>query len=259
MAKNVRPIMSIVALLALGTGLLVATTWGPSEITCPVCHTKNSFNEIMSYGTYIYGWPSKFQYIFWPATDSSSLYSCKRCHLTLFMWDFKEVPPGKIEDLRAVLADVHADKEYAKYTDMAMSQRLEIAERLYAKLDKDDDFWCRFYRIKGYHLALEKKTIEAGIARGTALELARKMLNDPSHAGEKKELFLISGAMHHFLQDDNSAKGDLEAALAVSYEDKNLTAEQNKNMNANLNGLAKEYLERLEKKTVPADDGTDKN
>ena len=258
MSKGVRLGISLVALLALGSGLLVATTWAPSNIVCPVCQTKNSFSEIMSYGSYIYGWPSKFQFVFWPMTDGNSLYSCKHCHLTLFMWDFKEVPPGKIEDLRAVLTGIHTDSDPAKYTDFPMSQRLEIAEKLYANLDKDDDFWCLFYRVKGYHLATEKKTIEAGIARGKALDLARKMLNDPAHAGEKKELFIISAAMHHFLQDDNSAKGDLEAAQTAPYENKKLTAEQNKNVNDNLNGLVKEYLERLEKKTVPADDGTDK-
>lgn len=258
MSKTLKVRISLVLLLSLASVLLVATTWAPSDIVCPVCHTKNSFSEIMSYGSYIYGWPSKFQFIFWPLTDGNSLYSCKQCHLTLFMWDFKEVPPGKVEDLRHVLAGIHTDKDYAKYTEIPMSQRLEIAEKVYTKLDKDDDFWCMFYRVKGYHLAREKKTIEAGVARGKALELARKMLDDPARAGEKKELFLISGAMHHFLGDDNSAKGDFEASLAAAYESKKLTEEQNKNMNDNLNGLAKEYLERIGKKSVPADDGTDK-
>jgi len=71
---------------------LVATTWTPSEVTCPICHTKNKFRTIMSYGSYVYGWPSKFQMVYWPSTDESSVYTCKECHLSAFMWDFEKIP-----------------------------------------------------------------------------------------------------------------------------------------------------------------------
>src|SRR5262245_56434861 len=62
-----------------------ATTWAPKEVNCPLCQTKNTFKEPMSWGSYIYSWPEKFQYIFWPLTDKPVLYCCKKCHLTAFM------------------------------------------------------------------------------------------------------------------------------------------------------------------------------
>src|SRR4029077_13749626 len=77
------PVLVLTAAVAL-----LATTWGPVEVECPVCHTKNTFNSWMSYGSYVYGWPSKFQNIYWPATDSNSLHTCKHCYLTLFMGDY---------------------------------------------------------------------------------------------------------------------------------------------------------------------------
>lgn len=245
----------------LAAGILLATTWAPVVVECPLCHTKNSFNDIMSYGGYIYSWPSKFQLIFWPTTDSSSVYSCKRCHLSLFMWDYQEMvkspPAAKLEDIRQVLQDVSLDREYAKYTDIPMSKRLEIAEKVYSVLGKDDEFWCRFYRIKGYHLAREKRVSEAGTARVKALEIARKMLNDPANGGQRKELLLISGAMHHFLQDDVAAKADFENALNAHYVNSKLSDEENKNANSHLDELLKEYLDKLAKKQVPSDDGRD--
>lgn len=78
-------------------------TWSPDEIECPVCQTKNIFMVVGSYGNYIYQFPSKYQLVFWPVTDSPSWYSCKKCRYTAFMGEFNEVPKDKIADLRNCL------------------------------------------------------------------------------------------------------------------------------------------------------------
>ena len=108
---------------------LVATTWTPSEVTCPICHTKNKFRTIMSYGSYVYGWPSKFQMVYWPSTDESSVYTCKECHLSAFMWDFEKIPADKLEAIRHSLQSTNIDSR-ENYTQIPMSQRLEVAEKL---------------------------------------------------------------------------------------------------------------------------------
>lgn len=248
----------VLTLLLAATCVLLATTWSDSVLECPVCHTKNSFSQIMSYGTYIYSWPSKFQDVFWPATDGSSLYSCKQCHLTLFMWDFDKVPAEKLADVKKALEKVTVDGKYGRYTEIPMSKRLEIAEKVYAVLDKDDRFWSWFYRVEGYHYAWEKNAAQAGAARTKALTFTRKLIDNPESSGKRKEFLLTSGAMHHFLGDDALAKHDFGDALKLTFEDPKMSAEQNKNVNSNLDGLLKEYLERIDKKTVPNDDGSDK-
>jgi uncharacterized protein (DUF2225 family) len=245
------------ALFLVTTGALVATTWAPTDVQCPVCHTKNSFNSIMSYGTYIYGWPSKFQNIFWPATDGSSLYTCKHCYFTTFMWDFDKLPTAKVGEVQRVLQSVTLEAKNEQYTSIPMSKRLAIAEKVYSVLDKDDHFWSWFYRVEGYHFAREKKPDMARAARAKALEYARKLLDDRANSGKRKELLLTTGAMHHFLGDDAAAQNDFQDALKAGFEDSKLTPEQNKNAGANLDALLKEYLEQLRKKTVPNDDGSD--
>lgn len=242
--------------MLFAAGILVATTWAPTTVECPVCHTKNSFNSVMSYGSYIYSWPSKFQNIFWPATDGSSLYTCKHCYLTLFMWDYEKLPASKVEDVRHVLQGVTLDSKFEQYTEISMTKRLTIAEKVYSVLGKDDQFWSWFYRVEGYHFAREKSPEQAKIARAKALEYTRKLLDDPANAGRRKELLLTTGSMHHFLGDDDAARNDFGDALRSDFKDSKLTAEQNKNAATNLNALLKEYLDRLEKKTVPKDDGT---
>jgi hypothetical protein len=120
------------------------------------------------------------------------------------------------------------------------------------------DFWSWFYRVKGYHLAREKKAAEAESARRRAFELVLQMLADPKNAGKQKELLLISGAMRHFLADDKGAVRDFTAALPLTFTDSKLSKDQNANMNSNLNNLLKEYLEALKVNRVPADDGSER-
>src|SRR4030095_9450693 len=128
----------------------------------------------------------KFQIVCWPSTDESSVYTRKECHLSAFMWDFEKIPADKLEAIRHSLQSTTVDSR-ENYTEIPMSQRLEVAEKVYGSLAKDDQFWSHFYRVKAYHLAREKKINEAAEARGKALAIVRRMINDPSHAGQKKE------------------------------------------------------------------------
>ena len=90
----------------------LATTWWPAEHTCPVCDKKDTYQEIMSYGGYIYQWPSKFQYVYWPLTDSPSIYCCPHCYFSTYMWDFDSVPDTKINTIRSALKTIALDKDY---------------------------------------------------------------------------------------------------------------------------------------------------
>jgi uncharacterized protein (DUF2225 family) len=249
--------------LALGLSLPVvgafsktafATTWGEKEFTCPVCATKNIFRVVMSYGSYIYSWPSKYQLIYWPVTDSNSVYCCKTCNLSMFMWDYEELAKEKIPDIKKLLPSVSLKTKFTDYAKVPMTSRLEIAEKVYGALgEKEDFFWCWFHRILGYHHAAEKNASGADEARKKALDLAQKMLNDKNNKTPAKELLVIQGAMRHFLRDDEGANKDFNRALETKYENKELDAEKNNNGEQNLNALVKDYLERIKGPNPPRD------
>ncbi len=230
-----------------------ATTWAENEFTCPVCATKNIFREIMSYGSYIYGWPSKYQLIYWPVTDQNSVYCCKKCYLSMFMWDFKDLAKEKIPEVKKQLAGVSIKTSITDYAKVSMTLRLEIAEKVYSVLDMKEGFWCRFYRIVGYHYAAEKNPNKADFARKKALNIAQKMLNDKNNEIAAKELLIISGAMKHFLKDDDGAVVDMNQALNTKYQNKELDAEKNNNGEENLNALIKEYHEKIKSPNPPRD------
>lgn len=233
-------------------GGLPYTTWAPAEITCPLSKTKNTFLVWGSYGSYIYLWPSKYQLLFWPYTESAVLYSCKKCRLTTFMDDFEKVSADKFSALTATLKDTHLPAK-ADYTEIPMSARLAVAEKVYRTLGQSsDEFWCHFYRVLGYHLDAEKKATEADEARQKALAIVTKQLADPKRDG-RKELWYISAAMRHFLRDDAGALGDFEQVKTTKYAAAGVDEKGAQNAENYLNTLTDEYLELIRQKKYPRD------
>ena len=223
-----------------------AITYFETEVKCPLSGTKNTFLGYASWGNYVYRWPSKYQFVFWPYTDGTFLHHCHKCHYTAFAPAFEKLADEKKEAVRAALGKVTDHAKHEKgYQKLSMSERLRIAEQVYRVLEKDDTFWCHFYRVQGYHLDQENKPEEAAAARQKALELATQLLRDEKRKGERKEFFLIAGAMRHFLKDNPGALAELEAAATLKFERADLKPEQNENYNAFLDELIKDYISAI--------------
>src|SRR5689334_11842840 len=127
---------AVLATLFISTFALAVSIVG-IDVVCPVCGEKNHFLAYATYGSYVYRNPSRFQLVYWPRNDSLSLYSCKRCHLTLWSWDFrdKDLPEHKKPLLRAAADKVHLPAAES-YDQIPMSARLTAAEPMYRVLDK---------------------------------------------------------------------------------------------------------------------------
>ena len=250
------------SLAILLAGPLLATTGFPTDLKCPMCGETNILYVWASYGSYIYQWPSKFQMIFWPSTDPHDLFLCKKCHFAAFSHDWQKPPEEKLEATRKLLSGIAApaipEPEFAAgdnddekiwkrmvYTKVPMAQRLEIAEKVYELWGGDDDFWCHFYRVKGYHLQKEKRPAEADAARQKALELALKMLTLEKNQGRRKKLLVITAAMRHYLRDDPGALADLNTAQKLTFKEPRLEDAQNQNVDAYLSSLIKEYVDAI--------------
>lgn len=224
-----------------------ATTWFPVKHTCPVCKHENEFQEIGSYGGYIYQWPSKFQYVYWPLTDSPSVYCCPDCSFSTLMWDFDSIPADRIDTLSKFLLTVKPDKKYSDYLDIPMITRLEIAEGVYKILGRDTEFWCRFYRVMGYHYAENSDKQEAKAARLQSLGLARQMIKDTAFAGQERENYFIMAAMFNYTGQKDSASVYLDKADATVYQNKDWKEENLKGFNEYLTGLISQYREFIKK------------
>jgi hypothetical protein len=222
-----------------------AITWAPKEFTCPIDNESNTFMVVNSYGGYIYQYPSKYQGLFFPQTDSPAFYICKKCHLATYMWDFDKIPKEKLPELRQVLAGIKVSKTFAKYTELPVTERLAIMEKVYTILGKDGDWWENFYRLRGYHYGKEGNAAKAAEARRRSLELITADLNDAKSTAPKKLLYYLSGAMKHFLGDDAGAIADLDTALDTIYQNKAEKPDENKAADKVLNERAIDYISRI--------------
>jgi len=245
------------------TGFLVAsiavlaTTWASKDMKCPLCGKTTKMEVIASYGSYIYKWPSRHQLIFWPVTTGYSLYFCKHCHLAMFMGDFQDLaklPEEKRDAVAKAIAPLKKEQPDKRYYEIPMPYRMKIAEAAYRQMDKDDAFWCRFYRIQGYHLAAAGDQKGAKAARLKALKLAEKMIKEKVAEPPQKELVFIKGSMQYFTGQKKLAVATLKQVKETPIKpSKTVTAERAKNATEYLDGLARDTLKLIEKGKVPGE------
>jgi len=238
----VRLTLAALATLLVGASAF-ATTWLPVQVTCPVCGASNEFQVPGSYGSYVYEEPSKLQYVFWPATTDKFLYTCRECRFTAYMSDFEGVPKEKISELAKMLAtEARIEGPLVPYFEIPMVARLEVAEKVYRILGRDDRFWCEFRRIQGYHLEAASRADEARAARRSALDIAEKLLREPS--SQRKETLVIAATMRKITGDARGARRDLEEAKTLRFDSQELGAESSEGLNGYLDSLIDELLKR---------------
>jgi hypothetical protein len=171
----------------------------------------------------------------------------------MFMGDYQNLPKDKVEAVRKAIGPVKKKQPDKPYYEIPMTYRLGLAEAAYKLMDKDDDFWCRFYRIKGYHFAAAGDRDQAKAARLKALALAEKLLEAGAKNPPAKELMLIIGSMQHFTGQKDKALQTLARVPKTKVEvtDK-MTEEQARNATDYLDKVAGELLEMVRSgKKVP--------
>lgn len=238
MRKNTKWYVVFFALVFLFSTMSFAVTMGKKKVKCPVCETVNTFTTVYSWGSYVYE-DFPLQLVNWPATLSFPHYICKNCKYAALSDDFDELPKEEIEKVRKVLKQVAFDETFEDYENVPISKRLEIAEKVYSVLDRDDYFRSWFYRVMGYHYELEKQEKKAEEARKKALSITTGMLEKKQNEGERKWLLLTSGAMKFFLNDNGGALHDFKNALKLRIMDK----EQDKYCSAFITEYIKTVLE----------------
>ncbi len=243
-------ILRAAGVLALVVGLFanaLAITWFDQEFTCPIDNEKNTFKVWGSYGSYVYSYPSKYQWLFFPWTDSPAYYTCKKCYFSTFLGEFNEVPKDKIPEIKKILAGVKVSKTLTgkNYMELPVSERMDIMEKVYTVWGKDEEWWENFQRLKGYHNGREGNAAKALEARKKSLEMIQKELAKPDSQAPKKLLFYISAAMKHFTNDDKGALEDLQKALATKFEEKGAKPEDIQNAENGLNERIKDYVEKI--------------
>lgn len=253
MGKRARQFLLVFALTGMLVADSLAITTAPVEVICPICGTKNSFFDYMSWGSYVYHYKSKYQLVFFPYTWGVSFYICNHCHLATYMWDFKNFPKDKTDEVRKALAGVSVSTDSKDYMKIPVWEKMSIAEKVYEVLGKDDAFWEQFYRVYGYHLENAGKAVEAAQARTKALALVQKAIDAADSAGHRKELLVRAATLRHFLNEDAVALQNFEEASSLKFSDDKLAEEKSKNYDSYLTELIGDYIKGIKAGTIPKD------
>jgi hypothetical protein len=209
----------------------------------------------MSYGSYIFRWRSRYQLLFWPRTTSNVLYFCGKCHYAALLGDFEKLPESKRAAVAKAVAAVQKPQADLPYNEVPIAYRLTLAEAAYRVQDHDDEFWCGFHRMQGYHLAAAGLDAEALAVRRRALALAEKMLAASPALRPEKELRFLVGALRFFTGDRSGAKKELALAQVTPVvAGPGLSPRRAQGMNTYLDEVAKDLLQKLEAGEPPPED-----
>jgi transposase-like protein len=225
-----------------------AITWSPGHTECPVCKKSVPVQRVASYGSYVYRYPSKYQLVFWPHTDSLSFYFCPDCHYSAFMGEFAKLPADKVQAVKDTVAKLKKPQPKKSYEQIPIDYRLGIAGAVAKVLGRDDLYWCHFERTLGYHLAKLGQKDAAKAARLRSLALAQKLLKANAAEPSKKELTFLIGALQHFTGQKPAALATLAKVQKTPVEPKGkMKPEQQKSFGEYLDELARSLGEMIEK------------
>lgn len=179
-----RIVMATALLLIAGT--VRATTWAPSEKTDPLTGEKVAAWAIMSYGSYIYRWPSKFDLVFWPLTDEKWICLNPKNGYSAFNGDFEKVPDEEKKALTEWLAKNYDPSQ----APGSHKEKLAWLERVYRQRKMDDGFWCRFYRLMAYVYREDQKKSMGYVKKAIPI-LEANLKAKPEGIAEIESLFLL--------------------------------------------------------------------
>jgi tetratricopeptide (TPR) repeat protein len=202
-------------MLLLLTGIVHATTWKPSEKTDPLTGEKVPAWEIMSYGSYIYKWPSKYDLVFWPLTDEGYICFNPKNGYGAFNGDFEKISGEEKKTLTKWLSENYKPSEAPK----SHKEKLAWLEKVYSQRKMDNDFWCRFYRLMAYvHRGDHNKSVEY-VKKAIPL-LNAKLQTNPEGIAKIEVLFLL-GEYHRRTGELEKAKEYFAQVKKAKYKDDN--------------------------------------
>ncbi|WP_215399179.1 hypothetical protein [Rheinheimera oceanensis] len=164
----------VFSLCLLVTSQVFATTWVESTVPDPIAPDSTcSVMQPASYGSYIYHWPSKYDQVFWPLTDSNGIWFCKESGFIAFIEDFEGLSEEEVARIRSYL-------KTAKPNISDQLSRLEHLDKIYSLRDKDEIFKNKLKRVLAYLYEAEGEFDLANRHRSEILQQINKLLESPN-------------------------------------------------------------------------------
>jgi len=209
-----------------------ATTWAEQEVADPINQDEVcDVSSPMSYGSYIYQWPSKYDQIFWPKTDPNGIWFCEKSGYIAFMEDFDNLSKDDITRISQYLSENQLDNHTPK-------DKLKHLEALYALRELDQAKKIQLLRTFAYLNEGLENLAKANALRERALVEIENQISLELEEGQRLEYFYLAANYHRQFGHTEKSDQYIEKLLAAI---DGLKDEQ-------LSGFAK-YLSELVKET----------
>lgn len=187
------------------------------NVSCPGCKTLNIFQTNIEFNHDPFSGKTRYHYFSEDYTQNHIIYCCIKCHLSAFFWDFNKIPYNQASIISRKIKSLTMDLHFVDYQAVPFMTRMLIAEKVYQHLEKDNEFWCLFYRLAAWHHEQSGDLINAVEYRKKSLDKVRTMIKDSSYQGRLKELLSISGILHFFIGEPQKALQDFRSAKMFRY------------------------------------------
>lgn len=207
-------LLMIVLLLAAPAS---ATTWGVSEKTDPFTNEKIPAQEPMSYGGYVYHWPSKYDIVFWPFTAEKYICFNIKNGYGAFNNDFEKISDEEKKGLKKWLAENYD----ASNAPQSHKDKLAWLEKVYRHRQMDEDFWCRFYRLMAYTHRDDRQKSISYVKKAMPL-LKKKLKSNPKGIKKIETLYLL-GEYNRRIGEMEISKDFFNQVKTTTYMDRDGT------------------------------------
>jgi len=192
-------------LFILGAMPAMATTFGMVVETCPVCDQPTTVAQVMSYGSYVYQWESKYDLIYFPFDGPAYFWDCPSCGYVQLAPDFDDLATADKTKVMEYLSGVFQEGEELSFADT-----MERTRDITRIRGKDDDAFAWLNRVMIYNYR--------ELDPGRAAELAReeiRLLED--HKGklpcDPKTRYYLLGEYYRLAGNPEKAAELLEKSI----------------------------------------------
>ena len=178
-----------------------ATKWSESSVDDPIkSGYKCLVNDVMSSGSYVFNWPSKYDQIFFPYTSSASIWFCKDSGYISFMGDFDNITAEEKAEISTYL------KANPQKNIRSLISKLKLIETIYSFRKVAPELSNRNKRILAYLYEQKDKFEIANNYRRAALTEIYELLKTDLTKYKKLEYLYV--AANYERQLGNTSNSD---------------------------------------------------
>lgn len=149
-----------------------ATSWTELKVNDPIKPGSECLvNEVVSFGGYVFDWPSKYDQIFFPYTSSLAIWFCRDSGFIAFMGDFDNITAEEKSKIASYLL------QHPQENIKSLLSKLELLETLYSFRKISPESRNMHKRILAYLYEQINEYDKANDFRKSALRQIYELLN----------------------------------------------------------------------------------